>query len=174
MKIIDRIPFLNRLFQRRLFKQEMASLNKRFKKQDDLYAAIDLEEESWIDVEFCPTFVDSSLIEGLIKSDGTLVGGFVYVIETQKLTTRELNENEKLDGRNHQTFSPLDFDYVTLDGWYEHSEGWNNEPGCSPGAAIGHIEDNGKPIAEFAFCFRCRKLEIKPVGHYLGNMLIKK
>ena len=151
----------------------MAALNKRFDKQDALYEAIDLEEESWIDLEFCPTFVDSdrSLLEGFVKSDGVIVKTFVYLMAEEILTVDDLTENELVDAKNHQTFAPLQFDYPTLDGWYEHSEGWGNQPGCSPGAAIGHIEDNGAPIAEFAFCFRCRKLEIVPIGTYLSSMI---
>ncbi len=176
MRLLKRLPIFKGIIERMEFKKEMASLNERFKKQDTLWDAIDNEQESWIDVEFLPTYVepDASTIEGLIKSDGVYVGAFVYLVEEGKLTTREMNENEECDARNHQTFAPLQFDYVTLDGWYEHSEGWNGEPGCSPGAAIGHVEDNGEVIAEFAFCFRCRKLKFQPVGHYLGDMLFQK
>mgnify|MGYP003639334834 CR=1 FL=1 len=174
MQIIDRIPFLNRLLERRLFKQEMAALNKRFKKQDDLYDAIDLEKESWIDAMFCPVTVNSdfAVIEGFVKSDGKIIGGFIYMINQGILTFRELNNKEKLKSEDIKHFEPLDFDFVTIDGWYSHSEGWNNQPGCSPGAAVGAIENDGEQIAEFAFCFRCRKIEIKPTGYYLGKIII--
>lgn len=176
MTVFSRLPILKGIIERMEFKKEMASLNERFKKQDALWEAIDNEQESWLDVEFCPTFVDSysGILEGFVKSDGHIIRFFEYSILEDELTTRELNENELSDAKNHQTFAPLNFDYVTLDGWYEHSEGWDGGNGCSPGAAVGHIENNGDVIGEFAFCFRCRKLEIKPKGFYLSKMLFNK
>lgn len=164
MRILRRLPIFSRYFDRLAFSREMAALNKRFEKQDELYDSIDREDDNYIDVVFIPVNVCEveGSIEGLVKSDNKTVGEFVYLALEGKLVFRDLNSRELKGSEPAEDVEPLPFDFVVLDGWYSHD--------CEGSAGVGVIQkDNGSEIADFAFCFRCRELQIKESGTLVSN-----